>query len=144
MICSFRMHITNRFPNELQLRIVRMEISRFVIFKLLSLPHSPSSDSIGIVINSACRWYGKVMIPVVGVMMNERSPILKLCEWMHIIVNRCRSQLLINFLFSLYTCILLSVLFGSDSLRSERRFIDCCSVKQQTHFYDGVLITDWF
>lgn len=49
-------------------------------------------------------------MPVVSVMMNERSPILKLCEWMNIIVNRCRSQLLINFLFSLYTCILLSVL----------------------------------
>lgn len=51
------------------------------------------------------------MMPVVvSVMMNECSPILKLCEWMHIIVNRCISQLLINFLFSLYTCILLSVL----------------------------------
>lgn len=53
------------------------------------------------------------MMLVVAVMMNERSPILKLCEWMHIIVNRCRSQLLINFLFSLYTCILLSVLLAA-------------------------------
>lgn len=39
------------------------------------------------------------------------SPILTLSEWMHIIVNRCKSQLLINFLFSLYTCILFYVRF---------------------------------
>lgn len=53
---------------------------------------------------------------------STHSPILKL-SWMHIIVNRWKSQLLINFLFSLYTCILCSVL-DTDSMNSNPGFID--------------------
>lgn len=99
-------------------------------------------------------WNGDILLQVgdVGCVIcnsavHVHSPILKLSEWMHIIVNRCKSQLLINFLFTLYTCILFLFRFSLLGLpmNTQTFLIDWIqwSSKSLLRRADK-FITDWF